>query len=518
MMKKLIAELSTSGLLGKLSTIPSGWQNWVRALEDRFGSSRTAMVRKLFVALPVAVLLGSGVYWYARSAPAGLTPGLFEAKKDNLIVKITEPGEVRAAEFVTILSRKDGPIAYVVPEGTQVKAGDVVVRFDSTQQEAALAAARVELLGAEVELRKTQKDAEAQKQKLAAELARLEADFRVAQVELTDLKKKPLRDEFEKARLELEKAKVTFEHAQKKRALLPDLVRKGFVTQSTLDEAELNYLAADAGMQAAQFNFDKVAAGAMAGELEKATIKLTQTQFVFEKAQVSLKPELDALEATIGKHQTNVQRAQNLIGKAKDELERTQLRAPKAGLAVYGLRGGGGEKIHAGMMTWAGEALINLPNMTTMVAYTEVNEIDIGKVRMGAPVEVRLEAYPGAVFHGTVITIGTVARLKKNRAGTATSVKVFDVTVQIVEKDPRVKPGLTAILDIIVDRQTDVISVPLSAVASRGEEHIVFVANGGRIEERRVVLGSSNDQRVVVKEGLRPGERLLVEAPPAARR
>jgi len=80
-----------------------------------------------------------------------------------------------------------------------------------------------------------------------------------------------------------------------------------------------------------------------------------------------------------------------------------------------------------------------------------------------------------------------------------------------------VEPGLTAILDIIVDQQKDVITGPVAAVTSRGEEHIVFVANGEKIEERTVVLGSSNDQRVVVREGLRPGERLLLEAPPAAR-
>ena len=486
-------------------------------MQGRSPSSRTTTLTKLIVALPVAVLLGSGIYWYARSAPAGTALGLVEVRRGDLIVKITEPGEVRASQSVTITSRKDGPIVYVVPEGTQVKAGDVVVRFDSTQQETALSAARVELLSAEAQFRRTQKDVEAQRQKLAAELARLEADSRVAQIELADLKKKPLRDEYEKARLELEKAKVTFEHAAKKRALLPDLVKKGFVTQGTLDEAELNHLAADAGMQAAQFNFAKIAAGATPEELEKATIKLTQTQFAFEKAQVSLKPQLDALEASIERQRADVQRAQNLIEKAKDELERTQLRAPQGGLAVYGTREGGSGKIHAGMMTWAGEGLINLPDMATMVADTEVNEIDIGKVRMGAPVEVRLEAYPGAVFRGTVIKIGTVARLKKNRAGTATSVKVFDLTVQIVEKDPRVKPGLTAILDIIVDQQKDVITVPVSAVTSRGEEHIVFVANGEKIEERTVVLGSSNDQRVVVREGLRPGERLLLEAPPAAR-
>src|SRR5881296_3276309 len=149
----------------------SDWSNRRRALWDHFWWTSTVTGRRVIGVLAVAVLLGSGVYWYARSAPAGLTPGVFEATKGDLIIKITEPGDVRAFQSVTILSRKDGPIAYVVPEGTQVKAGDVVVRFDATQQETALTAARVELRAAEADLLKTQKDVEAQKQRLAAELA-----------------------------------------------------------------------------------------------------------------------------------------------------------------------------------------------------------------------------------------------------------------------------------------------------------------------------------------------------------
>jgi HlyD family secretion protein len=473
---------------------------------------------RILVAIAVAVVLGTSAYWYGRSATATATPVLSRAERGDLVVKITEPGDVKASESVTVLSRKDGPVAYVVPEGTHVKAGDVVVRFDSTQQEAALSAGKVELLSAHSQLLKAEKDVEAQKQKLQADLAKLTADYRVAEVEVFDLKKKPARDELEKARLELDKAKATFEHAENKRKLLPELVQKGFVTQSTLDEAELNYLSAKAGLQVAQFNLAKIAAGATAEELEKATIKLTQTKVALEKAQASLKPQLEALAAGVEKHRADVKRAENLIAKARDDLERTQLRAPQAGLAIYGTKGGGSEKIHPGMMTWAGEALITLPDMSVMIVDTEVNEMDIGKVRLRAPVDIRLEAYPGALFHGQVVRIGTVARVKKSRAGAATSIKVFDVGIRIEEKDPRVKPGLTAIVDIIVDRLEGVVSVPVAAVVTRAGDPVVLVASAGKIEERRIVLGPSNDQRVMVKEGLHEGEQVVVEASAASRR
>jgi len=128
---------------------------------------------------------------------------------------------------------------------------------------------------------------------------------------------------------------------------------------------------------------------------------------------------------------------------------------------------------------------------------------------------VRLDAYPGAVFHGKVLNIGSLAKLKQGRAGTASGIKIFDVTVKIEEQDPRLKPGLTATLDIITDRQEDAIAIPLSAVVARGREHVVFVSNAGRIKERKVVLGPSNEQSVIVKEGLRPGEQVALVPPPS---
>lgn len=87
--------------------------------------------------------------------------------------------------------------------------------------------------------------------------------------------------------------------------------------------------------------------------------------------------------------------------------------------------------------------------------------------------------------------------------------------MKIEEKDPRLKPGLTAALDIIVDRQDDVISVPLPAVVSRKGEHHVFVSHAGRVEERKVVLGPSNEQSIIVQKGVRPGEQLVLGVPPS---
>jgi HlyD family secretion protein len=475
--------------------------------------SRTGVKRAAMLMLVVAVG-GAAFYRYTRATPEVKAAASVAVTKGTFTVKLSELGQLRALESITISAQKDLPIIYLIPEGTYAKEGDALVRFDASKYEAVVEEMTAALEMAQAEARKAQQDLEAQRQRLLAEGARFEVEARLAQFDLDDLKQKPLPDELERARMELEKAKAAFDNAEKKRSLLPEFVEKGFITKSALEEAELKFIEARANLQSAQFNFDKVSAGATPQELEKANVRLRQARFALEKSQSGMKSQLQAFEAAVEREKANVQKSKKLIKSAEVKLNLTELEAPKDGLVVYATLGGekSGEKVQLGMIPYQGQPILYLPDLSTIVADTEVNEIDIGKVQVDGPVEVRLEAYPGVVFHGRVLQIGSLAKFKQSHSGPASGIKVFDVTVKIEEKDPRLKPGLTTTLDFIVERQEDVVSIPLAAVMSRQGEHLALVANGGKIEERKVVLGSSNEHYVIIAKGLYPGEQVLLNA------
>ena len=476
-----------------------------------------ATVTRVRVVILAAAFLGTAFYWYAPAALDVKAAALFEVKKGEFTSKITELGELRALESVTVSAQKDLPIIYLVPEGIDVKKGDVLVRLDPSKEEAALEESNAALQVAQAELQKAEKDLEAQRQRLLAEVARFEAEVRLAQLDLADLKRKPLKGEVDKVRMELERAKAAFDNAEKNRDLLPELVEKGFIKKSTLEEAELKCLEAKANLQVARFTFETVSAGATPQELERAEVRLEQAKFALEKAQSGMQSQLQSFAADVDREKANVGRANKLVEGAKVRLKRAELRAPRDGLVVYAkVRGdNSSERVQLGMIPFEGQPILYLPDVSSMVVDTEVNEIDIGKVQLEGPVEVRLDAYPGVVFHGKVLKIGSLAKLKQSRTGTASGIKIFDVTVKIEEQDPRLKPGLTATLDIIADQQADVLAIPLAAVVVRGREHVVFVANAGTLTERQVVLGPSNEQSVIVTKGLRPGEQVALVPPPA---
>jgi len=464
--------------------------------------------------------LGTASYWYTRPVPEAQVPATFAAEKRDVTIKLSVLGELRALDSATISAQNLGiPIIYLIPEGTHVQQGDLLVRLDPSRYEVAFEESRATLQVAQADRQKAEKDLEALRQRLLAEIARFEAEIYLAQLDLEDLKKKPLPDELENARFELEKAKTTFDFAEKRRNLLPELVDKGYIPRSMVEEAELKYVETKATLQSTQFMFNKVAAGATRAELDRAQLRLKQAQFALDKARSGMQAQLQAFEATVEREQANVERAKSLIETAKVKLKRTELHAPREGLVVYALVGRekAGEKVQPGMIPLDGQPILYLPDLSTMVADTEVNEIDLGKIKKGGPVEVRLETYPETVFQGKILYISSLAQIKRGQTGTTSGVKVFDVTVQIEGKDPRLRPGLTANLDIIVDQQQDVISVPLSAVVSHKGAQVVFVFDAGKPEERKVVLGPSNAHNVIVREGLRSGELVLLDPSPLER-
>ena len=107
--------------------------------------------------------------------------------------------------------------------------------------------------------------------------------------------------------------------------------------------------------------------------------------------------------------------------------------------------------------------------------------------------------------------VGTLAQEEKERRGA----KYFSVTVQVNESEPRLRPGMTARVEIEVEERAKALFVPIEAVFERDGRSVVYLA-GRRPRPREVVLGPSNADFVVVEKGLSRGDRVLLRDPETA--
>jgi HlyD family secretion protein len=161
-----------------------------------------------------------------------------------------------------------------------------------------------------------------------------------------------------------------------------------------------------------------------------------------------------------------------------------------------------------------------------MIVKAGVNEVDIGKIRVGMPVKVTLDAYPKVAFGGRIDRIAPAVRIDDK-------VRVFDVEIRLDAQGRELRSGMTANIEVTGERKDKVLTVPVESVFQRDEGEIVFVKKNvdpnalaakkidpkskdawkESFEKRVVATGLADNSRVEVLKGLKAGEELALEDP-----
>jgi multidrug efflux pump subunit AcrA (membrane-fusion protein) len=155
------------------------------------------------------------------------------------------------------------------------------------------------------------------------------------------------------------------------------------------------------------------------------------------------------------------------------------------------------------------QPILSLPDLSTLYVATDIDEIDISRVEVGARCDLTLEAYPDTSYQGHIYKVGNLARSKYYTGGT----NVFDVSVAIDEIDDRFRPGMMTRVKIIIDVLDDEIFVPIESVFEKDGVPVVYVKSGRSFEERPVGVGRRNDTHIVITSGLAAGEEIALEDP-----
>jgi HlyD family secretion protein len=175
-------------------------------------------------------------------------------------------------------------------------------------------------------------------------------------------------------------------------------------------------------------------------------------------------------------------------------------------------------KVSVGSTTFQGMEIMYLPDPSSMRVETQISEQDLARVEIGSRAEIRLEAYPDLTFPGKVIRVGDLARPKVSRiTGTALGIRVFDVSIEVDAEDQRLKPGLSANVEILVSENPDVLYVPIAAIFLDDlDQAVVYRRRGDLVEAGQVELGGSTDRIAIIRSGLEEGDEVLLAAPPGS--
>jgi HlyD family secretion protein len=218
-------------------------------------------------------------------------------------------------------------------------------------------------------------------------------------------------------------------------------------------------------------------------------------------AQAKLEAAQEAYDALFeSPDPLEVQKLEAEIAIAQATIETAHLTAPFSG-TVTELSMLPGDQVNSGTVA------LRLDNLDVMLVDMEISELDINQVRVGQSTSLVFDAILGSEYRGKVVEVGLIGDNTSN-------VVYFPVTVAITDPDQAIRPGMTAVVSIVVSQQAEALLIPNQAVTTLNDKLVVYIlgAGGGMdMTPVEVVLGMSSDTYSILIQGdLQAGDRIVL--------
>lgn len=244
----------------------------------------------------------------------------------------------------------------------------------------------------------------------------------------------------------------------------------------------------------------------------------------------------DAARARYNASLAQVSSAQASLKQAEEDLSRTTIRAPMPG-TITALSVEEGEMVLGTQMTM-GTQIMAVSDLSRMEVEVDVDETDVVAVVVNQDAEVEVDALPDTILAGRVTEIANSGTTLG--AGTQMEVTNFAVKVELIDSDPRLRPGMSATVDVITETRNEILKIPIQALTARLYEDLVVsneqegegsvqlersqersdeedeyvevvfvIMEDNTVELRRVVSGISGTSYIEILSGLEEDEKVV---------
>lgn len=313
-------------------------------------------------------------------------------------------------------------------------------------------------------------------------------DF-VASLDRSELdgKIKDLSAEIEKAESKLTQTKI--DTAIEMRSLRDQLVNLKFTMREKKLELEQSKYEPPAVLRRVELDMERVE--------RDYKQQLTNYRLKEQQSVAKVQEVISSLEKT----QAQFQQLIELSGKFT-------INAPSPGMVIYERSWNGKKGPGSRLSSWD-PVVAQLPDMSSMISKTYVNEVDINKIKIDQSVDIQVDAFANKRFKGRVVEIANIGeQLQKFDA------KVFEVIIELNETDTILRPAMTTSNQIITKTYSNVLHIPLEALHSTDSASYVFKELAdGKVIKQEVISGAVNDNSIIIKYGIKKDDTLLLSIP-----
>lgn len=250
--------------------------------------------------------------------------------------------------------------------------------------------------------------------------------------------------------------------------------------------------------------------------IDASRIRLDRAKMDFDR-KAQLRSEKFVMDKELDDAKTELNLAQNALDTEgarlqtiKERLVKSVIRAPHDG-TVLNLKAREGVVVTGANTSGEASLLMQIANLDELQVQSEINEVDVIKVAIGMKAAVTFDSVPGLTLTG-VLQFVSPSALPKDKDRT---VRVFPITLSLEKAAGQVKPGISANITISTSKNPHALAVSVASVFTENNEPGVFVETSGGWERRRVTLGASDNTFVEITAGLKEGEVVALQHPPA---
>lgn len=467
---------------------------------------RSSMGRQLStrVGTLVSARMKEGELWGGSSAADEAFIPTTTVRYGSFDVSLTAVGTLKAKESQPVVTDASGTVVWTVEDGTRVKTGDPILQLQNDMLVRQLKEKDTALVNAKQKLEDTKRDRTLEWENANSELQKGQHELEILKAQnKSAIEQAEAQLEFQKTDLAL--ARVQYSKNQR-------LAEEKLVPQTQVD-------ADAAGVKAKEFAYEK-ASGDL--ELKKRQLASDELQKGREVGRLKFTADMakGRIDSEVKNTQLNVETTTKQREDLIDQIKKSVVTAPSDGIVVLSTRqeDGNMRPVRPGDQVGRNQKVCDLPDLSHMQVALEVEQKDIGPVRAGLPVRIHLDPFPDRVYHGRVIEVAAVAKASQIEGSWWDANKnTFTTQIEVQENDPgRLRPGMNATLQIYSSSLDHVTYIPLEGLFHQNDRPIAYLQAANHFRVMPLTVGVRNKDKIVVREGLRPGQRIALVPPPAA--
>ena len=374
-----------------------------------------------------------------------------EVTQGPISVNISATGVVEPNFKVEVKSKASGEVlSFPMLEGDKIKKGTLLLQLDKSDEKRNVDKAQADLSSATAKLRKAETALTLQKTKYETDLKTSQSEMQSAITNLKDSE-----DKF-KRQIDLFKQKV--------------------VSQESLDSAQTLYKVNQQNLIQAESQFQ-----AAKDSVHDITMKENEVELV----------------------NTEVIRARIALEEVEERLEETEIFAPITGVIIEKLIEEG-QIIASGISNNGGTALATLADMSRLFIIADIDETDIGSIKIGHKVTITADAFSDRKFKGLVKRIAPQGLVEN-------SITIFKVKIEVLGKGRKIlKPMMSANIDIVTEHVENTVFTSRAGIRDGEQGKFAMVLKEDKPEKTAVQTGIRNPIHVQIVSGLIPGDQVIL--------